>query len=159
MLIDYDVFEEIGFLDPEFFHYDGFDFTVELAKYHDISYIHQPLVEYRKHPGGAAGWREKSDELPELQGIFEKHQEYLQNLQPETRMEVERYWQALLADLRAGVEFNQGNYRSAINWYFKGAQYDRRTVINYKRCLNFLLPAELYNHLQKIYWRLHGDEL
>jgi len=159
MLIDYDTFESLGFLDPEFSHYDGFEFTVKLARDHEIFYIHDPLAEYRRHPGGAAEWRQKSDELAELRKIYDKHEDALSELPDRQQAELQRYWQALLADFEASAALGNGDYASATRWYLRGLKHDRRVVFNYKKCLNSLLPQSAYNSLQKLYWRLQGDTL
>lgn len=159
MLIDYDTFESLGFLDPEFSHYDGFEFTVKLAREHEIFYIHEPLAEYRRHPGGAAEWRQKSDELMELRSIYDKHEAALLELPDRQQRELERYWQALLADFEANAALGAGNYASAMRWYLHGLKHDRRVVFNYKKCLNSVLPQSAYNSLQKLYWRLQGETL
>lgn len=152
MLIEYDTFEEIEFLDTDFWHYDGFDFCIEIAKRHELEYVHEPLSEYRRHPGGAAAWRQPSDLLPELEGIYQKHHGDLDRVSRGDRRRIQHSWRALLAVFAAGKARQQGHYGNAIWEYLRVTRYDPFRVLNYKRVLNKVLPDPIYDRIRSLYW-------
>lgn len=150
MLVEYEVLKKIGFLNDEFWHYDGFDMTIELAKKHHIEYVHRPLAEYRLHPGGAAKWRTAEDELPELDGIFERHRPALTGVPEEDQNRIQRWWSATLALFEARAAQQRGEYLRSVKFYIKSIKYDRS---NLKKVFKYFLPQQVTNHLDSIYWR------
>ena len=159
MLISYNELERIGFLDDEFWHYDGFDMTVETSKNTQIGYVHKPLAEYRRHPGGAAAWRTAADLLPELRGIFEKHHQDIDRFSPDKKQVIESRWEARLAKVEARTARERGDYFHCMRQYLRSALINPSDLLNYKKILKYTLPSPVYNLARRAYWHYHGWSL
>lgn len=159
MLIDYNALTEIGFMNEEYWHYDGFDLTIRLAKEYPIKYLHEPLAEIRMHEGGASGWRQASDLLPELKDIYNSHKHDIEELPKKRQHTIESKWAARLAKFEARTARERGEYFNALRQYLRSALNDPTNVLNYKKIVKYILPSPVYSIIRQSYWQYHGWSL
>lgn len=152
MLIRTDALRAVGFLAPEFWHYDGFDLAVRLAYNFPLVYNPDCLVEFRVHQGGASGWRTRRHEYSDLQGIYSRHQPQLEGLPPRTAARIERYWRALLQRMSATILWQDGRHLGAIGAF--GRALGQSPLLVIKSSLQKILPRPVFLFLAEWYHRL-----
>jgi len=99
MLIDYNLLQDVGFLDARFPKYDGFELTVRLAKRGYFVYVPEPLVEYRVHPASDSKGLKTRDRLDDLEGIYRKMVPLLSDLSAPERKDIVSAWSRQLFEL------------------------------------------------------------
>jgi GT2 family glycosyltransferase len=106
MLIDSLLLQKVGFFDERLPSYDGFEFTVRLARHCHFAYIAEPLVEYRIHGASYQTKIKAKDHLHDLQAIYEKLLPWLADLPPGEREKIVKAWHEwfLRFRLREAVE-------------------------------------------------------
>lgn len=154
MLFRYSMLKETGFMDPTFWHFDGFDLTIRFAKQYYIVYQSEPLCEIRLHSAGAAGWRQPADLLRDLRGVYEKNKHLLKELAHNEAHYVEANWNARLTRLEGQVALRKGERLRAIKKYCKSLQSKPRDLLNVKGLVKFIIPAPLYELVKGNYWRV-----
>ncbi len=92
MLIDFSLLREVGYFDPRFPRYDGFDLTVRLARNCCIGYLEKPLAEYREYAFSDSKSLKAQDHIHDLEGIFKNMQSYLKKLSAEQRKQLKSVW-------------------------------------------------------------------
>jgi glycosyltransferase involved in cell wall biosynthesis len=113
MLIDYDLLQEVGFLDVRFPKYDGFELTVRLAKRGQFVYVPEPLVEYRVHPSSDSRGLKTKDHLHDLEGIYSKMLSWLSDLPDSERKEIMAAWSRRIAEFRIREAMEEGEKAKA----------------------------------------------
>ncbi len=152
MLIRTDALRAVGYLAPEFWHYDGFDLAVRLAHNFPLVYHADHLAEIRIHHEGASGWRTRRHEYSDLQGIYSRHQPRLEHLPPRTAARIERYWRAMLQRMAAGAQWQDGHRLAAMRCYGRALGQSPLFVI--KTSLQKILPRPVFLFLAEWYHRL-----
>ncbi|MBN2431480.1 MAG: glycosyltransferase family 2 protein [Acidobacteria bacterium] len=145
MLIRYDMLQEIGFMDPDFWHYDGFDLMVRLSARYPVHYILEPLAEVRLHTAGASGWRSIRHEIDDLTGVYQKHQHLMETLSRREAAKVERYWQVRIGRMSATMHWRNGQRWQGIR-RFCGA-LARSPALMGKLTLGYILPKSFFLRL------------
>lgn len=100
MLIDYLLFQKVGFLDERLPSYDGFELTVRLARQCHFAYVAEPLVEYRMHGVSYQTKMRAKDHLHDLRAIYEKMLPWLTGLPLVEREKVVKMWHERLLRFR-----------------------------------------------------------
>ena len=135
MLIDFSLLREVGFFDPRFPRYDGFDLTVRLARKCCIGYLEKPLAEYREYSFSDSRSLRAQDHIHDLEGIFKKMKPYLKDLSPEQRHQLKSTW-----------------FQRFIRYYLKDMQdkppRSRRFYLLNKAVRGFADIQDVFKHLQ-----------
>jgi glycosyltransferase involved in cell wall biosynthesis len=109
MVIDYNLLQEVGFLDERFPKYDGFDLTVHLAKRSQFAYVQEPLVEKREYPSSDSKSLKAKEHLHDLEGIYKKMLPYLENLPVIQKKSITEQWVHRLSQLQISDSLEQDN--------------------------------------------------
>jgi len=100
MLIDYTLLREIGFLNVDLPHYDGFELTLRLARQAPFVYLFDPLLEYRTHNTSSSSGLKAKTHVHDLDLIYRLLKPWLTVLPPEARERIITQWQQRLLRFR-----------------------------------------------------------
>jgi glycosyltransferase involved in cell wall biosynthesis len=134
MLASYSDVNEVGFLDPDFWHYDGYELSLRLASQCSFVYVPEPLVEHRRHDKGYSQQILKlpAARLQELRGIFEKDRHLLSALPRAEALWAERRYLAWLSKMEGKLAWRQGQRRQALITWWRGLRKNGREFITHR---------------------------
>ncbi len=92
MLIDFSLLRKVGYFDPRYPRYDGFDLTVRLARECRIGYLEKPLAEYREYAFSDSKSLQAQDHIHDLEGIFKDMKPSLLDLSREQLKQHKSVW-------------------------------------------------------------------
>jgi len=143
MAVDYRLLQQIGFMDPRFPKYDGYELTLRLAKHTQFAYIHEPLVDYRVHPNSDSSSLNADDHIRDLSGIYKKMQPLLKDLPPQEQRQIREHWRDYLDSWRIRNAEEKGHMlaEKRLRLQLKSRRLFRRGRGKIRRLVSRLAPA------------------
>jgi glycosyltransferase involved in cell wall biosynthesis len=100
MVMDASLVRRAGGMDERFPRYDGYDLTVQLAKWGAFAYWPEPLLDYRVHPTSDSKTLRARDHLNDLAGIYNKMRPMLADLPTSDKARINAVWTRRLLEWR-----------------------------------------------------------
>lgn len=149
-LIETDLVTEIGHYDETFTVAEDWDWRIRLAVSSPAVYVHQPTVQYRRHPSSASHWS-PSVYLRSHLDLYRKYRGLLKSLPADQRALVGTYQRERLRQYyRAAIveSVNQGHRLLGLK-HLAGMVIDTRAYRELKLAGRILLPANLADRLTR----------
>lgn len=141
-LINYTALKEVGFMDPHYWNYDGFELMIKLSKKYRFTYIQEPLLEKRVLRESFQHLIDPTIALEELQGIYEKNAYMLDDIPPKDAQLIRKQYFAMIARFEALTALKKGQRGSAFKKYMSYLAKNPAELIKYKSHLRFLRGGE-----------------
>lgn len=153
-LIETCCLKTVGLFDPSLPIYVDWEWRIRMAKQYQAAYCPEPLVEYRRHPGGISN-ADAGQHLDTALRIVAKNRHLLDDLAPTERRMIDRrlrHWFGYLGSRAARQEAVRWNRRKALRYWTQAWRYgERRTTGRF--IARLLLPRWLHARLRSLYHR------
>jgi hypothetical protein len=113
MVAKYDLVKAAGFLDENYFYYDGFILTLHLAKVTPFVYLPEPLMEKRDHAGGVSKGLSFSEKERCFQEVFAEVMRVTDELPKKDKRAIRKEWLAKISELSVKARIESGDWSGA----------------------------------------------
>jgi glycosyltransferase involved in cell wall biosynthesis len=113
MVAKYDLVKAAGFLDENYFYYDGFILTLHLAKVTPFVYLAEPLMEKRDHAGGVSKGLSFSEKERCFQEVFAEVMRVTDELPKKDKRAIRKEWLAKISELSVKARMESGDWSGA----------------------------------------------
>jgi glycosyltransferase involved in cell wall biosynthesis len=148
LLVDYELFRDVGFMDESFPKYDGFDLTVQLASRASFAYVEEPLTEYREHPASDSKSNTIAMRYRDLSGIYQKMQPLVAQRVPAEQGVIRAWWKRRLFQWHLQAAVEQEHIAVVLRLIVKGTFGRTGRWKDIRRAVAWLLPSPLVEWLR-----------
>jgi len=113
MVAKYDLVKAAGFLDENYYYYDGFILTLHLAKLTPFVYLPEPLMEKRDHAGGVSKGISFSERERCFQDVLAEVMRVIAELPEKDRRAIRRNWLEQISELSVKAKMEQSDWSGA----------------------------------------------
>jgi hypothetical protein len=113
MVAKCDLVKAAGFLDENYYYYDGFILTLRLAKLTSFVYLPEPLMEKRDHAGGVSKGISFSERERCFQDVLAEVMRVTAELPEKERCAIRRNWLEQISELSVKAKMERGDWSGA----------------------------------------------
>ena len=127
-LIAYPCLLQVGLYDGRFAFFEDWDLRIRLTRRFRVAYCHEPLIEYRRHPGSLSTKTTASVYLTDMKDVYSKNRHLLDDLPRSERVIIKKRLStklALLAEGAAREAAQRGDKKLMIKYWLEYSRYDR----------------------------------